>query len=167
MCSRNLLSNFLFSFSISFSYSAEFSLNFYIASYSCRKMCWVESTSTPIASIIIFLTFSIIKNSLSLSDLNYFFLAFFSKSRLASLISSIVAVLKSNFGISISLSKSISSSISFPIIRSFKRFLCRTSKIIDSNLGTETMVEIVGLAVKIGIGLIEGMLTGVLTSSKI
>lgn len=41
-----------------------------------------------------------------------------------------------------------------------------TYSITDLNLGIETIVEIVGLAVKIGIGPIKGILIGVLIVSK-
>ena len=78
-----------------------------------------------------------------------------------------MVVSKSIFGISISVFKSISSSISFPVIKSFKGCLCSTSKIIDLTFGIETIVEIEGLAMKNGIGLIEEMPRGVPTKSKI
>ena len=78
-----------------------------------------------------------------------------------------MAVSKSILGISILVSKSISSSISFLVIRSFKGFLCSTFGITNLIFGIETIIEIEGLAVKNGIGLIEEMLRGVLTKSKI
>ena len=60
---------------------------------------------------------------------------------------------KSILGISISVSKSMSSSISFPVIRSFNGCLCSTSVITGLTFGIDTIVEIEGLAVKNGIGL--------------
>ena len=65
------------------------------------------------------------------------------------------------------MSKSIYSSISFPIIRSFNGCLGSTSKITILPFGIDTIEEIEGLAVKNGIGLIEEMPIGVLTKSKI
>ena len=64
------------------------------------------------------------------------------------------------------MSKSISSSISFPIIKSFNGYLCSTSEITHLTFGIETIVELEGLVVKNGIGLIEEMPRGVLTKSK-
>ena len=167
MCSSTLSSNFLLAFLIKFSCPDGSSLNFCTASSSCNKMCCVESTSTPIASTIILLALSIILYSLSLSDLNLFYLAFFSKSWLSLLISSIVAVSKSILGIYISVSRLMSSSVSLPVIRSFSGCLCSTSMITGLTLGIDTMVEIEGLAVKNGIGLKDWIPMGVLTDSKL
>ena len=61
-----------------------------------------------------------------------------------------VVVLKSILGISISVSRSISSSISLPVNSSFNGFLVSTAGL---TFGIDTMVEIEGLAVKDEMGI--------------
>ena len=124
-------------------------------------MCCVESTSTPIASVKMFLALSIILNSLSVSSLKYFCLAFYSRRWLTSLISSTIALSKSDLEISISLCKSISFSTIFPLTRSFSFGFGSTFDIYASYLETKTMVEIVGLVEKTCIVPTDGLLIGV------
>lgn len=134
MCSSTLLKKNFSSLSIIFSWPDVSSLNLLTTYSSCNKMCCDESTSTPIAYVIIFLAFSIIENSLSLSALNYFYLVFCSKSWLTSLISSTMVVSRSNFGITISLSRSMSSLVSLQVSRSFKGFFGSTSDLTSLDL---------------------------------
>ena len=60
----------------------------------------------------------------------------------------------------------MSSSIYFPLIRSFSFFFCSTSYINALDLEIETMVEIVGLAVKTCIVPTDEVVTGALKESK-
>jgi hypothetical protein len=79
MCSSTLLSNFFSTFCNNFSWLERSSLNLFTTSSNCNKMCWDESTSTPIAFVMIILALSMILNSLSLSFLSCFYFAFYSR----------------------------------------------------------------------------------------